>query len=173
MKKAIQFLCLSLFFAAFGCSPISVKSDYDREVDFVHYQTFKWMPFPKGKRAQKTVKPNSLLDKRIRRAVESQLREKGYEMVRSGEADVLLAYHIGVKQRVDVSYVGYGYWRWPRGRVHAHRYKEGTLIVDMVDPNRKQLVWRGWAVGVVGNVEVSEEKINQSVTKILEKFPPL
>ncbi|NIR68637.1 DUF4136 domain-containing protein, partial [candidate division KSB1 bacterium] len=70
-----------------------------------------------------------------------------------------------MKQKVDVSRVDYGYWRGrPRGRVYRHRYKEGTLILDIVDPQLKQLVWRGWAVGVVGNVEESEKRINESVT---------
>lgn len=172
MKNVPIFLSLCLFFSFLSCSPISVKSDYDHEVDFTKYRTFKWMPFPK-KRPKNTVKPNSILDKRIRRAVNSQLEARGYEIKATGRTDALLAYHVGVKQKIDVSRVDYGYWRgWPRHRVYAHRYKEGTLIVDLVDPELKQLVWRGWAVGAVGNFDESEKKINEAVAKILEEFPP-
>jgi len=172
MKVISVLVCLVLA-ALVGCSPISVKTDYDHEVDFAKYKSFKWMPHSeKGGRG--TVRENSLLDKRIRQAVERELAAKGYEMIETGRADVFLAYHVGVRQRVDVSTVPYGYWR---GRFHGRaayvdRYKEGTLIIDFVDPELKQLVWRGAATGVIGSMEESEEHINESVAKIFEKYPP-
>jgi len=33
-------------------------------------------------------------------------------------------------------------------------------------------LWRGSAVGVVGSLEESEERIRKSVAKILERYPP-
>jgi hypothetical protein len=173
MKVLRVSLGISLLMAVLSCSSITVKSDYDREVNFATYRTLKWMPNP-PKGAKSTVAKNSLLDKRVRRSVERELRAKGYEIKEAGRTDALLAYHVGVKQKVDVSRVGYGHWRrWPRGqRVYVTRYKEGTLILDIVDPEMKQLIWRGWATRVVGDPEESEEKINESVKKILEKFPP-
>lgn len=173
MKVIRVSLGIALLMSVLSCSSITVKSDYDREVNFVDYKTFKWMPRPlKGRKS--TVPKNSLLDKRIRRAVERELSAKGYEIVEAGKTDAVLAYHTAVRQKVDVSSVGYGYWRgWPRGRrVYVHRYREGTLIVDIVDPELKQLVWRGWATGVVRDLQESEENINDAVRKILEKFPP-
>lgn len=172
--KIISILgCVVLSAALVGCSPISVKTDYDSEVDFAKYKTLKWMPRSE-KGGRDTVHDNSLLDNRIKRAVDRELKTKGYEVIDSGRADVLLAYHVGVRERVDVSTVGYGYWR---GRYHGRtryveRYKEGTLIIDFVDPEMKQLVWRGAATGVIGSMEESEERINDSVAKIFEKYPP-
>ncbi|MFQ6112719.1 MAG: DUF4136 domain-containing protein [bacterium] len=173
MKVLRFFLCFSLTLGLMSCSSITVKSDYDRQVNFANYQTFKWMPYP-AKAGKSTVAKNSLLDKRIRRAVERELSAKGYEIVQTGKADAALAYHTAVRQKVDVSGVGYGYWRgWPRGRrVYVHSYKEGTLVVDIVDPDLKQLIWRGLATDVVDDPEESEEKINEAVKKILERFPP-
>jgi hypothetical protein len=154
-----------------GCSSISVKTDYDHEVDFGKYKTFKWMPHSeKGGRG--TVHENSLLDKRIKQAVERELTAKGYELIEAGRPDVLLAYHVGVRERVDVSETRYGYWRGRHGRAYVDRYKEGTLIVDFVDPEIKQLVWRGAATGVISSMEEKEERINKSVAKIFEKYPP-
>ena len=173
MKLLCTFLCLSLIIGFIGCTSITVKSDYDREVNFAKYKTYKWMPAPQ-KRGPRGIAPNSLLDKRIKRAVEGELNAKGYQQIMVGKPDILLTYHTAVRQKVDVSAVDYGYWRGRyRGRtVTTYRYKEGTLILDFVDPKMKQLVWRGWAIGVVGNREEAEEKINKSVKKILDKFPP-
>ncbi|HEX9652733.1 MAG TPA: DUF4136 domain-containing protein [bacterium] len=173
MKSLFVVICLVAAASLMGCSPISVKTDYDHEIDFVKYKTFKWMPHPE-KGGRDMVRENSLLDKRIRRAVERELTAKGYELIESGRPDALLAYHVGVRERVDVSTVGYGYWRGRfRGRsAYVDRYKEGTLIIDFVDPELQQLVWRGAATGVIGSLEESEERINESVTKIFEKYPP-
>jgi len=174
MKKRALVFCIGVLFFTGGCSSITVKTDYDREVDFGKYQTFKWMPQAE-RGGRDTVAENSLLDKRIRRAVERELSAKGYQLIESGKTDLLLAYHVGVKQVVDVSTVHYGYWRGRyRGRsTYVDRYKQGTLVVDMVDPQLRQLVWRGLATGVVGSIEESEEHVNESVKKILEKYPPM
>lgn len=155
-------------FVVVGCSPISVKTDYDREVNFAQYRTFKWMPFPENDSGRR-IKPNSLMDKRIRRAVERELQAKGYEIIESGKADALLAYHVGVQQKVDVS--TWGYRPWHR-RTYVHRYKEGSLIVDVVDPRMKQLIWRGWATGIAGELNASEEDVNEAVQKVFKKYPP-
>jgi hypothetical protein len=165
MKHIWLFIPLFLF----SCSPITVRTDYDREVDFSAYRTFRWMPYPKN--AENTVPRNSPLDKRIRRAVERELESKGYVIQDQGPADAVLAYHVGVRRKVDVSHVHYGYWGWRRA-TYVNQYKEGTIVLDIVDLNKKELLWRGSAVGVVGSLEESEERIRKSVAKILERYPP-
>lgn len=90
-------LCLGVLLGSMalwlGCAPIAVKTDYDRTIDFTNYQTFKWMPYPK-KRGKNVVQKGSFEDVRIRRAVESELLAKGYQVKKSGRADALLAYHV-------------------------------------------------------------------------------
>ncbi|MFQ5648921.1 MAG: DUF4136 domain-containing protein [bacterium] len=169
MRKTSGFLGACLALGWLSCSPISVRTDFDREANFSNYQTFKWMPNPQ-KRKKGSVPRNSLLDKKIRRAVERELEAKGYEIIERGKADALLSYHVGMQQRVEIDRYGYGYWH---RHVHVHRYKEGTIIIDVVDPEMKQLVWRGAAQGVVGHPEGNEEKINEAIAKVFEKYPPL
>lgn len=152
-----------------GCSSIYVKSDYDHEVNFESYVTFRWMPVPK-KRSRNSVPRGSLLDKRIRRAVENELQALGYEVTGSGRADILLAYHVNLQKRVEVSPARYGYWGWRPG--HVHRYKEGSIIIDLVDPQRNQLVWRGAAIGAIGSPNASQEKIAKAMAKVFEEYPP-
>ena len=53
---------------------------------------------------------------------------------------------------------------------------EGTLIIDFVEPNSKNLLWRGAAKGVFDNARTPEKRdkmINEAVQKILQNFPPL
>ncbi len=162
-------LAVMLLFLS-GCSPISVRTDYDHEVNFSAYKTYRWMPPPK-KRAKKSVRKGSLLDTRVRRAVEAELESRGYTVKTSGRADALLAYHVGVRDRIDVEHYGYGYGYWGR-RTHVHRYKEGTIVIDIVDPEARQLIWRGAAAGAVGHPQPNPEKVKKAVAKIFEDYPP-
>ncbi len=169
MKQYFFTLLLLLGFGLMSCSSISVRTDYDRDVSFTKYQTFKWMPNPKKKRGK--VPPNSLLDKRIRIAVETEMEAKGYRFIKEGKPDALIAYHVGVQNKVDINRYGYGYGYWGR-RTHVRRYKEGSIIIDVVDPEIKQMVWRGAAQGIVGHPDGDPEKIQEAIFKIFEKYPP-
>lgn len=168
---------VGLLIGIVGCSSIAVKSDYDQEVNFANLKTFDWIAQPQ-KPASDPILEGTLMEKRIQNAVNKGLTAKGYQQQTDGEPDFLLAYHIGVKDKLDVQDWGYGYgprrfWRWG-GVVQVREYQEGTLILDIIDSKSKQLIWRGWAIEEVVDLssEKVEKKIDQAVKKIFEKFPP-
>ena len=161
MRKYFFVILLLLGFTLTSCSTISVRTDYDQEANFAKYQTFKWMPKP-GR-----VKQNSLVAKRIHRAVEREMEAKGYQFVKRGKPDALIAYHIAVQKKVDID--RYGYWG---RRVHVRRYKEGSIILDIVDPATKELIWRGVAQGNVSYLQGDPERVDEAVSKIFETYPP-
>ena len=115
---------------------------------------------------------NSLLDKRIRGAVDAAMTSKGFT-VNTETPDVLVVYHTGMQNKVDVTDWGYSYagsyWGWAGRDIDVYNYTEGTLIVDLVNTQSKQLAWRGSATGVVDpgrSPEEVQERINDVVTKI-------
>lgn len=165
MKKHFFAILLLLGFALTSCSPISVYTDYDHEVNFSKYQTFKWMPNTEKKLGR--LKQNSLVDKRIRRAVEHEMEAKGYRFINTGKADALIVYHIAVQNKVDID--RYGYWG---RRVHVRRYKEGSIVLDIVDRKTKELIWRGVAQATVSQLQGDSERIDEAVFKVLERYPP-
>jgi hypothetical protein len=178
MTKERDSLMRTLFAAAVlalplvaGCSSLKVASDWDRSVSFSKYRTYRWAPTPRSQ-TESAGTHFSLLDKRIRAAVDRELAAKGYSLRQSGQADMLLVYRAKVRDRIDV-YEHYGYRRWG-GSVGVHQYREGTLTILMVDPAMdEQVVWQGWATGVVHDEpEESEQKINEAIAKILARFPP-
>ena len=70
---------------------------------------------------------------------------------------------------------GYNYGPyWMRTRADVFQYREGTLIIDLMDSKNKNLIWRGWGVSVLGDnsVSLTEEEINDILIKILKEFPP-
>lgn len=167
-RRLVPGVVVLLAAALTGCSAISVTTDWDHTADFAGYRTFKWAPTQKGNEFR--AGDLSLLDARIRRDVNSELADHGMILDQEGAADLLLVYRVSSRRRVDV-YRGSGYWR-PYGRiVDVDRYREGTLLLMMVDPKEDQVVWEGAAVAAIRSGE-GEEQVKKAVHKILKDFPP-
>lgn len=142
-------------------------------------KTFDWLPVPQH------LDINSLDIIRIKKAVTSELEIKGIVRTKDNP-DFLIAEHIKTKDKIDVSTWGYGPYIgsgrhsrhigfWGYGDVRVYQYEEGTLILDFVDPETKDVIWHGTAKSVVDDTMVSEERenlINEAVKKILRNFPP-
>ena len=170
-RTLVWITCVTISGAAFtGAQAASVQSDYDSSVDFSRFQTRSWLQQPGGTQPP-LAQRNPLAHKRVVSAVEQELAAKGLERLDEGAPSLLLSYHVGLKERVDVDTYGYR-GRWGRRDVQVHTYTEGTLVLDMIEAEKKELVWRGWVTALVQPGGVSEEKIHKSIRKLLKKFPP-
>jgi hypothetical protein len=151
-----------------GCSGVSVNTDYDREADFASYQTFSWVP------GNEEAVRNPLLLKRVQKMAEGILVEKGYRRIDDADAaDMLVGFSGHSKDKVEVwtnDYYSSPAW-WGYRDVDVYQYTEGTLVIDVLDGASDQLVWRGTSTGVIEDPP-KDEKILQSLQKVLAKFPP-
>lgn len=170
--KAVKFLPLVFLFIFASCASVRVASDFDKEVDFNQYQTFAFYK-PGIDKAQ-----ISDLDKRrILRAIESNLSQKG--MSKSENPDVIVSIFTKEKERVDVynNYYGYGWywnpWYYYQGN-SVQRATEGTLFIDLIDAKTNNLVWQGMGTADLrlSSPEAKEKRINEIVREILAKYPP-
>jgi len=162
-------LCLGLLA---GCAPVAVQWDYDPDADFSKYRTFAWMPRKDDRKSGDPALKNPFLEKRIKKSTVERLATIDCQ-VNSADPDFLIAYYITFKKKETVDVYRYGY-RGPR-EVDVHRYKEGTLVLDFVDAETKQLIWRGWgsdAFRPVGGPEEQQKNIDRIADAILDKFPP-
>ncbi|MDQ2070869.1 DUF4136 domain-containing protein [Natronospira bacteriovora] len=185
MRTASTLLCTLVALAWLtGCA--TTRAEYDREADFSRYQTFAWSE-PERREVRDPVLDSELLDRRVERAVRDALREKGFREVAVDEADFIVTYHITSRERVytspnvrvHLSY-GRGYRYYPHWHdpfygpyPYEHRsYREGTLIIDIVDREREELVWRSWRASEARQDQFSESQVNRRVERILREFPP-
>ncbi len=168
-----------------GCAS-TIRSDFDRDIVFSHYHTFDWLA-PPVRASEEEVRANpdgpfvrnSLLDKRIRAAVNRNLEARGFRDMEGGESDFRLNYHVTFKDKLVGSGSDFGYFhRYYRGGFSSgfhwsvRQYQEGTIIIDIVDRAEDQLVWRGWlsSRNLYGNYD--EAVISSAVDNILRHFPP-
>jgi hypothetical protein len=173
--RPLCLLSLVVFMLA-GCSPqITVYSDYDPDYDLWTYGTFDWGQKVNIEQGKNPLHYNELNDKRIKQAVREQMNEHGYRLT-SDQPELLLHYHIIVDNQsmVTTEPLGYRYGPyWTRNETHVYSYRQGTLILDLMDTKTNNLVWRGWAVSPIENVsqEDVEPLIRMVVEKIFRKFP--
>ncbi|MBW2293170.1 MAG: DUF4136 domain-containing protein [Deltaproteobacteria bacterium] len=182
VQQILQVLAAGVIITALSCSTVRVETDYDPETDFGSLQTYAWMPDPPAVSSDPLLH-NSLLDSRVRSAVDRALAAKGIRKVSAEEASFLVNYYISLehKIRVDsipVSNYGYRGAGWRGGlliEARVHQYDEGTLILDVVDPQKNELLWRGSGstqAGKTSTPEARKKKIDEIVSKLLATFPP-
>ena len=109
LRKMIVLLGLGLMIGLMSCSRSLVKSDYDREINFANYKTYDWMAEPE-KPGQKSLVRNTLFEKRLKKAVDRELKTKGFQK-HTENPDFEIAYYITVTDKIEVSSSGYqGYY---------------------------------------------------------------
>jgi hypothetical protein len=176
-------LAILVVTSVLGCTNINVQTDYDQTADFTKFQTFAFGGM--SDLNQTGVLSNNLTRKRIETAITRELTKKGLRLVGLEQnPDLFVHYWIGIKEKQRLDTTGpsmgaaygwhgrYGYGAGYSG-VTTYEYKEGTLITDLIESNRKELIWRAT---MVANLEdTTEENIelgNKAIAKAFESFPP-
>jgi len=176
-----SFLFVFMVAILFSCSSITVKSDFDPEYDFATFKTYRWA-------TAKELNPNDalaqdpLIYKRVQEAADKEFAAKGLELVESGDFDFVVIAHAGVKERTQIHQTGghYGGWYDPYwgpygGSTHVSNYEEGTLVIDIVHWEKKEMAWRGMGTSILEDIDDPEkvtEYVNIWIAKILAEFPP-
>tara|TARA_R110001592_G_scaffold26092_2_gene98185 strand:+ start:440 stop:982 length:543 start_codon:yes stop_codon:yes gene_type:complete len=176
MKKYVLFLFSIAFLTS--CNSIKVATDYDSKVDFKSYKTFAFY-----KPGIDKAEISDLDKKRVLRAIESELLAKGF--MKSENPDFLVSFFTKSRQKVNINQnnnMGYGFgWGWNpwmfngmNNNISVDQYTEGTLFVDFIDKDKKELVWQGIGTGALKNQnrEKKEARINEFVKEIVSRFPP-
>ncbi|WP_372918294.1 DUF4136 domain-containing protein [Salegentibacter sp.] len=173
LKITPVILLLAVFLTS--CSSVRVASDYDREADFNSYQTYAFF-----KPGIDKAEISDLDKKRILRAIETEMQAKGF--TKSDEPDMLVSIFTKTNENINIyqnNMMGWGYgwgwhpWYWGSGYNTVNRTSEGTLYIDLIDAEDKELVWQGMGTAALAReVNKKQERINEIVQKILEKYPP-
>jgi len=180
MQKRILTVALALAVAPALVLAQKTSYDFDKAANFAGYKTY----------AQKdgTKVGQQLIDDRIVAAIDTELAAKGLTKTESNP-DIVVVYHVAFDKQKDIStyssgygggYGPYGYgwgggWGGTTTSTQVRDILVGTLVIDMADVKKNQMVWRGMGVKEV-NTTASPEKrdksINEAVKKIFKNYPP-
>jgi len=173
----------------------TLKSTVDvaEHAEFGELRTYAWITnqpmFASNAASPEVVNP--LNEQRIRTAVEEQLQNKGYRKVNIDQADFVVAFTLGARDRVrvqqyynDFGYNYYGYHhgfrrfgRFGRGfggfgpSVSVRTFTEGTLVVDIFENTGKEAIWHGSATKRLSRDNGTLGLIDEAVTVLLAEFP--
>ena len=185
LKKLVLVSCTLLFLSACQIRP-PVTADYDTQYDYSQLKSYAWV-LPKEEAKSKV---STLDNRRQTNAIETILNRKGFTKLADGsDADFLLRTHTITDKKTDVDtfFNAWGYhpfaihhpigWPHQTSSTVVREYKIGTLVLDIVDPVKKEVIWRGSVsrkLGVYKN-RTPEERDTIALTNaefMLESFPP-
>lgn len=172
MKKLLTAGTLTLLMLTAAVQAQKVKVNYDKKVDFSRYKTYSWdvgMP---------AIQPE--VDKYIQAAIDVILADRGWKLVQENP-DARVVYYVSQNASTQVVTDSYGYgagdWYW-RGMPGAatpsyDTYRKGTVVVDIVDVQSKQMVWRGSATEtIVQDRDEMIKRFQKMMDKMWKNFPP-
>ncbi len=123
-----------------------------------------------------------IAQRRFKLAIQALLKERGYTYD-CLEADFVVQFYTTKRtvSRLDFNYpvysgrfYNYGLFAYP-GYVpppHFDQYDEGTFVIDIIDIESTELVWRGIYVERLGRNPHKDKEVGLIVRKILAQFPP-
>jgi len=156
-----------------ACSTMTVTADHDLQVDFGSSTSFA--VFERPDKDRRGPQMSELVDRRIVSSIEADLARKGLTSTTPRDADFLVTFFAGVRERVTVN--GGGWYSccgpfWGGGVTWVNSYPEGTLVIDVIDRRNRALVWRGVGHGAFAKINPSAENVQKKVSRVLETFPP-
>jgi len=172
MNKVIILICIVFS----GCA-VSVKTYQKPDQTFDDYQTWCWL-----EGCEVTYQgPDHLYDQKvvdeIANAIASNMYDKGYQQ-KDDESDLLVNFFLVLEE--DSTEVGRFYDGTYRGErewlsvlyPEYHRYLKGSLVIDVLDRQKSELVWRSKAIRYLElNPIYDKKEIWAGVKQAMKKLP--
>ncbi|MBX2840899.1 MAG: DUF4136 domain-containing protein [Flammeovirgaceae bacterium] len=186
MKTLIALLFSSMFMISTLVAQDNyfVAADKLPETDFSQYKTYDWSTHNKFKYYTFYSLNDVALKHDIINAVEGELTGLGFES--SSKPDVILNFMIFEK---PTKFKGYKEANTPENQylhdyflsmepkgdliIKEYDFKEGTLLIQMVEAESGNMIWQGYASGIMDNNIFNKKKdnIEETVELIFEKYP--
>jgi len=165
MKKLMILLLLFTM-----CTPVRVISTEQVVPAFENCQTFNFY------RIQTTEESPYVDD--LKEAIVRELEAKGYRQDESPDLFINIGTNVEDKVQTrqtdyrDIRYMGQRNYNWESEEVIVNEYREGTVVMDVVDAKRNKLVWQGVAAGTItGKASAMRKRIDKGVRMLLDDFP--
>jgi len=174
MKRTLALLAVAALALAVGCSTLQTNADWDKSANFSSYKTWGW-------KEDGSIK-NDILNRRIQTLIGAELGKKGLTRT-DDNPDLWVAVHgrLSKETQINTYNSGWGYgWGWYGGGMGmttstVQEIPVGTLIVDLVDSKKREMVWRGTATDTLKPDRTPDERekaLSEAFAALFEKYPP-
>jgi hypothetical protein len=158
-----------------------IRTNTAPTANFAAYHTYSFAPNPGTNRGGLSTPLTAYFEQAIRQEMDS----RGYKYVASG-GDLLVNFNANARENVDIRSTpgpAVGYYGYRGGMyggavvtgndVETVRYKVGTANVDLVDAQKKQLLWEGIAEGELTNAVMKNPQVavNKVIAEMFAQFP--
>lgn len=193
LKKITALLLVTLMTSPLLAQNYKVTSDKNLAAPFDSYKTFAWAKQVKTSNSLAYTINDAILKSRIQDAVRHEMAARDFAM-NEYKPDLLLNYRV-FEEPVEITRYE-GFFRdkeyWNDGEVRTgilgllpHRnttnpgnpgteyfFESGTLLVQMVDTQSGEVVWQGYASGLMdGNVfDRNRDHVSKAINLIFEEF---
>jgi hypothetical protein len=181
-RYAVRFFLAMLALLSGLTLSVSGKTtiDFDPKIDFSKFKTFAYVG---GVENLVAIQLNpDLINIRFHHMVVRELEKKGLHEVNFGQnPDLIVRYWANPETQVDVAVMGnwgaYGPfigsdWSYLYNTVTSTSRHQGTLILDLIDPKAKALVWRVYLVRKMSDPDKDPKKAEEEFTDSFKSFPP-
>ena len=167
MKLSGTLLLLSALVAGPALAQ-KIDVEFDESAVFERYKTFHIV---EGQLNAKAAALNSDLTRRkIENEIRKRLTEKGLMEVES-KPDLNVRFTLGQARKTEVEAYPAG-WRGLGTRRVRVAYTQGTLVINLRDTSRKELVWRSVAVEEKNDPMEISKHLDDMVRKSIDTYPP-
>ena len=182
MPSGLRLLVVCCFVVpvAFGQK---VKIDFDPDTDFSGIRRYQWRTHPVFEKNPEMRERYAVGTEIVLEAGNTQFLKKGLQSVDSSP-DVFVTFFIVAHdaQRTTTTiepspwwgpYGSYGWYAAPVWTsTQTEFYKEGMLVMDIVDAKTSKMIWRAYCGDQVTDMRTRHKNINSCVRKSLDRFPP-
>jgi hypothetical protein len=182
MRPKPLVLIPGLALAAACAAPVHVRTAAAPDAHLGNLHTFIVMATPQKSNASERnnddpMLQNSITYHALHADLVSNFQERGY-VIDSGNPDFAVAAYATARHKLDVDQFDYGYpywrhgWWGPIGVPEVTEFTEGTVIVDVINPKTKELLWRGQGVASVSDdPQTYAKELARTVAHIIDRFP--
>ena len=161
-------LAVSALLLAFAISADDHSVDFDPGADFSVIKTFA-LGVQRTITSNKPELSDELVKKKLDLAVRTELTKKGLMEVPITASDIIVQYHLGSVNKAETTvWVG----RWGGTHRATTHFTEGTLIVNLVRRQSKEMLWRGVYRDDEKHPAKLSEHLPRNVQRLFDKYPP-
>lgn len=188
-RPVLSCLLAGAVFTVLDAADVKVKTEYDRSADFTAVRSYAWLPTPPYRthvapEADDRFLAQDTLDAPIHAAIDRALAAKGLAPATSGAPDCFLVYYAAFGMDINASVMGENYayitgWGSPllgaTPTTSLRVIEQGTLVLDMLNRDKKVAIWRGTATGAVDRDRTDEQRrrvLDEAAQKMFKNFPP-